>query len=164
MITACDSKVEFQSQRVERSSMFVVATPVEVVFPLFGPVKEKLWAAGWNPEIIYSVTQYVEERMVFKTVSRYGESEPYIWMISKYRPQDFLIEYTVSTSNRIWVITVQCQPDESETKVKVSYSFTGLTPEGNRINEIAIEEMYAHNLNDWQEAINHYLQTGSQKP
>jgi hypothetical protein len=162
MVAACDNKIDFKSQRIERSSAFKVKATVEIVFPLFGPIKEKLWAAGWNPEIIYSTTQDVEERMVFKTVSSYREPEPYIWMISQYQPDKYLIAYTVSTSNRIWIVTVQCESEEDKTKVMVTYSYTGLTPEGNRINEIALKEMYEHNLTDWQEAINYYLETGSQ--
>jgi hypothetical protein len=164
MVVGCGGKIDFHAQRIQRSSTFKVKAPVEIVFPLFGPIKEKLWATGWSPEIIYSVTNDVEQHMIFKTPSRYGEPESYIWVISQYQPESFLIEYTVSTSNRIWVITVQCQPNENETKVTVTYSYTGLTPEGNRINEIALKEMYSHNLSDWQEAINYYLETGGQKP
>lgn len=162
MRTVFEPQAEFKSKRVQRFAVFKVNAPVQIVFPLFGPMKEKLWAAGWEPEIIYSTTNDVEEHMVFKTNSGHGESEPYLWVINQYKPEEYLVEYMVSTSVRIWFITVYCEPAEASTKVKVTYSYTGLTPEGNRLNEIAIEKMYARNLTDWEEAINHYLKTGKQ--
>lgn len=162
MIKDFDTQIEFKSQRVQRFAEFTVYAPVQVAFPLFGPIKEKLWAPGWEPEIIYSTTHDVEEHMVFKTNPSPEETEPYLWVINQYKPEAYFVAYTVSTSQRIWFITVCCEPAEAETKVKVSYSYTGLTPEGDRLNEIAIEKMVARNLTDWQEAINHYIKTGKQ--
>jgi len=162
MVIGFDAKVEFKSQRVERTATFTVNASVQVTFSLFGPMKEKLWAPGWEPEIIYSTTNDVEEHMIFKTNPNHGEAEHYLWVINQYKPEKFLVEYIVSNSERIWFITVHCEPAETETKVKVTYSYTGLTLEGNRLNEIAIEKMYACNLSDWKEAINYYLNTGKQ--
>jgi hypothetical protein len=40
------------------------------------------------------------------------------------------------------------------------YTYTGLTEHGNAINKLALGMMYRRNLKDWEEAINHYLETG----
>jgi hypothetical protein len=162
MIAVCDSKVDFKAERVERTATFTVNAPVDVAFPLFGPIKEKLWASGWEPEIVYSITNDVELQMIFKTKSSLGEPESYLWVINQYRPDEFLVEYTVSTTQRIWFITVKCDPEDAFTQVTVTYSYTGLTEEGNQLNRTALERMYAHNLTDWAEAINFYLKTGKQ--
>ena len=51
---------------------------------------------------------------------------------------------------------------EEKTNVTVTYTYTGLTDEGNRKNKLAIEKIYANNLKDWEKAINRYLETGQQ--
>jgi hypothetical protein len=34
---------------------------------------------------------------------------------------------------------------------------------GNAINEKALQVMYTHDLKDWEDAINHYLETGEKQ-
>jgi hypothetical protein len=153
----------FKAERVQKSASFVVNAVVEKAFPLFGPVREKEWAAGWEPQIIYSTDPLIEEHMVFKTKGAHKNEEEYLWTMTQFKPQDYFIEYTVSTANRIWFISVKCAPDGETTRVTVTYSYTGLTELGNQLNRAAIDKMYAHNLRDWEEAINFYLATGKQK-
>jgi hypothetical protein len=153
--------VEAQSERITRSAVFTAIGKIETVFPLFGPIREKDWAEGWNPEVLYRTRNdiLVEEHMIFQTSGHAGEGK-YTWVITQYQPEKYLIEYTVSTSERIWFIRVACRETGSNTEVKVSYTYTGLTDEGNRKNEQAINRMFAHDLKDWEEAINYYLKTG----
>ena len=49
------------------------------VFPLFDPLGEKQWAAGWEPEIIYPTSGEVEVGMVFTTGSH--DEVQAIWTI-----------------------------------------------------------------------------------
>jgi Polyketide cyclase / dehydrase and lipid transport. len=151
-----------KAERIQRTASFIVNTSIEKAFPLFGPVREKEWATGWEPEIIYSSHPEVEEHMIFKTKATTKEEDFYLWTLTQYRPKEYLVAYTVSTSLRIWFITVACADQNQNTKVTVTYSYTGLTEEGNRLNKLAIEKMYAQNLKDWEEAINYYLKTGKQ--
>lgn len=143
--------LDFKSRRVEQTASFTLQASVEVAFPLFGPMKERLWAPGWNPEIVYSTTHEVEEQMVFRTTAAYGEPEPYTWVITQYRPDDYFVVYTVFTTQRIWFISVRCVPNGAKTNVTVTYSYTGLSSNGNELNEIALQQMFEHNLTDWQE-------------
>jgi hypothetical protein len=49
------------------------------------------WAEGWNPEIVFSESDSIEEKMVFKTKS-HGHGEPnYTWTVSKYSPKQSII-------------------------------------------------------------------------
>lgn len=156
----------FTSQRISRTSTITLDAPLREVFPLFGPIREKEWATGWVPQILYSTSELVEERMVFKTQSHHGHGEPdYIWTISKYLPDQALIEYTVFTPERLWWITIQCSEDKPDhtMRAEITYTYTGLTNLGNSINERALQAMYAHDLKDWEEAINHYLKTGERR-
>jgi hypothetical protein len=153
---------DYKATRIQRSATFQVQTSVENAFPLFGPIREKEWAAGWDPEIIYSLSSEVEEHMVFRTKASMSDAASYLWIITTYRPDDNLIEYTVSTPKRIWFINVKCRPNNLKTDVTVTYTFTGLTEEGHNVNQLAMEKMYANNLKDWEEEINFYLSTGKQ--
>ncbi len=157
-----DISDNFVSKRLAKTSTITLKAPLEKVFPLFGPIKEKEWADGWNPKIIYSTTNIVDEHMVFRIKSHaHGESS-YMWMVTKYLPHQSLIEYTVFTEERVWNITVQCHENTNTqmTDAEITYTFTGLTETGNAINEKALEHMYSKDLKDWEEAINYYLKTG----
>ena len=153
---------EFKPERIQRSASFTIHGKIENVFPLFGPIREKEWAEGWDPEILYrSGNVLVEEHMIFQTHAHPDEGK-YTWVITQYQPEKYLIEYTVSTHERIWFIRVSCQDRKETTEVTVSYTYTSLTAEGNQKNEQALKRMYAQNLKDWEEAINYYLKTGKQ--
>ncbi len=165
IMIACKEKKQeknFRPERISKTASFTVRDSIDKAFPLFGPIREKEWAAGWEPEIIFSESPEVEERMMFKTSSSHHDEE-FIWTITQFRPQDYLIEYTVSAAERIWFIRVQCQPTETHTtKVTVSYTYTGLSLPGNIKNKEALDKMFAHNLIDWEQSINYYLLTGEQ--
>lgn len=153
----------FKAERVQKSAMFTVNAPIEKSFPLFGPIREKEWAAGWEPQLIYSTNPEVEEHMIFKTSGKHHGENEYVWVVTQFKPKDFFVEYTVSTSNRIWFITVKCEAAGKNTNVTVTYSYTGLNEQGNQLNKAALDRMYAHNLQDWEEAINYYLAKGKRK-
>ena len=61
-----------------------------------------------------------------------------------------------------WWITIQCRESVAgeTTQAEITYTYTGLTEHGNAINKLALEMMYRRDLKDWEEAINHYLETG----
>jgi hypothetical protein len=151
----------FTAERVSKSATIMLEGHIERVFPLFGPVKERKWAGGWNPVMLYPASGEVEEGMVFTTQGHGHGETVFAWIVSKYQAENHLTEYIVSTANRYWVITIRCIASSvAQTKATVSYTYTGLTPLGNEINKDAIEKMYERNLRDWEEAINHYLKTG----
>ena len=152
---------DFQAERVSKTATITLEENMDRVFPLFGPVEEKKWAEGWNPEILYPASAQIGEGMVFTTQGHGHGEDTFAWIVSKYQPENHLIEYTVSTPNRYWTINIQCQPlSDGQTKATISYTYTGLTALGNQINRHAIEKMYEKNLKDWEDAINHYLKTG----
>jgi hypothetical protein len=152
----------FKSQRVSRTSVITLQAPLERVFPLFGPVREQEWAAGWEPELLYPASGSVEEHMVFRTRSHHGHEPDCTWTVSRYHPGQAFIEYTVFAPERLWRIAVQCREESGgeATGAVITYTYTGLTENGNAINGRALEKMYHRDLKDWEEAINHYLKTG----
>jgi hypothetical protein len=148
--------------RISKCATITLNGAIEKIFPLFGPIMEKEWAEGWDPEIIYSKSGLAEEHMIFRTKAHHPPEAYYTWVITQFNPGRHQIEYTVSTDNRIWFIRVECMPDASKTMARVCYTYTSLTAAGHDLNRQALEEMYAHDLKDWEEAINYYLKTGKQ--
>ncbi len=148
------------AERISRSAEIILNDRIDKVFPLFGPVREMDWEYGWNPEIVYTNDRLVEKGMIFKSPARFEGEQPYVWVITQYRPSEYLIEYTVSSSDRVWFIQVGCEPIGTKTKANVSYTFTALNEHGAELNRIALEQMYSSNLKDWEEALNYYLKTG----
>lgn len=160
MMMACDlskETKEFTSRRISNSSTIKLDGSIEDVFPLFGPIREMDWEPTWKPEIIFPQNKEVEEHMVFRTIGRFEAEALYTWIISQYYPSNYLIEYTVSTLNRIWTIRITCQPEEKETLATITYTYTSLSERGSELNALALEKIYEHKLEDWREAINSYL-------
>jgi hypothetical protein len=154
-------KTVFQSSRISRHAAITLNDSVDKVFPLFGPIREREWCEGWDPQILFSTTNLVEEHMVFRTKGRFAQEEFYHWVITQYDPVHHHIEYTVSTQNRIWFIRVQCKAHGKQSMATVSYTFTSLNALGTELNAIALKKMFECELQDWEEAINYYLQTGT---
>lgn len=150
----------FVSERVSKTATIEIQAPVKTVFPFFGPIKEKDWAYGWDPQRIYPEDATMEEYMIFRSKSSNAHESHFTWMVTKLDAAAHLIEYTVSTPNRIWTIRVQCQSQLSATMVTVTYTYTGLSELGNELNRKALAQMYTEDLKDWERALNHYLQTG----
>jgi hypothetical protein len=154
-------KTAFRSSRISRHATITLNDSIEKVFPLFGPIRERDWCVGWDPEISFSTTNLVEEHMVFRTKAGFAQEDFYHWGITQYDPQHHRIEYTVSTQNRIWFIRVQCKAHGKQSMATVSYTFTSLNTLGTELNAIALKKMFERELEDWAEAINYYLQTGT---
>ncbi|RPI79605.1 MAG: hypothetical protein EHM45_02225 [Desulfobacteraceae bacterium] len=153
----------FKAKRISRTSIIQLNGPLDKVFPLFGAIREKEWAEGWDPRMVYSTTQLLEEHMVFQTATEYpGEESNKTWVVSKYAPEQAYIEYTVFTSVRVYWVAIQCRenPGARTTQAEVVYTFTGLNAAGNFLIEKALNEMFIHDLKDWEKAINYYLETG----
>jgi hypothetical protein len=147
-------------ERIARSATIVLDDSIEKVFPLFGPIREGDWADGWQPEILFGKSQ-AEERMIFRTRSRFDDEDFYIWVITKFSPDLHLIEYTVSAKERVWFITIECtQLDTNKTKAIITYTYTGMTEEAIKKNRESLERIFAEGLSDWQESLNYYLRTG----
>jgi len=158
--------MSFEPKRISRTATIMVNAPLQEAFELFGPIREKDWADGWDPQPIDPAGDLVQERMVFTTQSHSGQEEPEdVWIVSAYSVGDGFIEYTVFAHDRVWWIEVVCEeaaPGET-TRAEITYTYLGLTDRGNSLNHESLELMFAHDLRDWEEAVNHFLATGERK-
>ena len=151
----------FNSEKVSRTATIITNGNIQKVFLLFGAFEERKWAKGWNPKLIYPSKEKIEEGTTFSTEGHGEEEKEYLWIVSKFEPEKYLIQYLVSTENRYWTITIRCNSVSNiQTKATITYTFIGLNKLGNNINSQSLQKMYANNLIDWQEAINDYFDKG----
>lgn len=150
----------FQAENISKSAKIHLNATVHEVFPLFGPFEERKWADGWNPTLLFPENEEVIEGATFTTEGNRLEGQ-YTWRINQYHPEHHHIQYFVFTPNRHWTIDIRCEATDSySSSATIEFSFTGLNPDGNQMNEQALEEMYEVDLKDWEKAINYYLSTG----
>ncbi|MBI1767734.1 MAG: hypothetical protein HYR67_05115, partial [Bacteroidetes bacterium] len=99
----------FTAQRISKTATINVNGDVRIIFPLFGAFEERKWADGWSPTLIYPATEIMAEGTTFKT-SGHGHGHinneaEFLWRVSKFEPEKYLVQYLVSTENRYWTIT-----------------------------------------------------------
>ncbi|HYP40588.1 MAG TPA: hypothetical protein VEX13_09540, partial [Chloroflexia bacterium] len=97
---------QFEANHVERRATITLVAPPDKVFPLFEPVGEKAWAAGWDPRFVYPQNEEAGEGAVFKVEAKSGPDT--IWVISRYDREHNAIEYlTVKPDTRVGRIHVE---------------------------------------------------------
>ncbi len=150
--------MNFKAEKVSQTAEIILNEKIKIVFPLFSAFEERKWSKEWSPVLIYPDKEIIEEGTTFKTAGHGHDEAEFIWRVTKYEPDKFLIQYLATTENRYWTITIKCGSiSESKTSAEITYSYIGLNEKGNKLNRYSIEKMYNYNLKDWEEEINNYL-------
>ena len=137
------TRSSFVARHVEKSATITVHGDIDTVWPLFDPINERKWAAGWDPEILHPQDGAVQEGMVFRTQG------DLVWIISRCDAERRRVTYTVSHPEKVHTIDVQCtKHGDSYTDATITYRYVGLTEHGNELAEMAAEEMFASDLRD----------------
>jgi hypothetical protein len=147
-------------RRVTRShTQTINGTPADI-FPLYCPVKEALWCEGWDPQVVYTDTGVAEPDCVFVTAD--GESEA-VWYVTRQDPARGRVEMIKHTPGMTMVkLRIALEPVSAETtRVTISYSYTSLSPAGDKVLEAFTAECYQTMIAAWETAMNHYLETGT---
>lgn len=154
---------DFVAQSLTETGGFTLAAPMDRVFPLFGPVREREWAVGWNPTLIYPTDREVAEGMVFTV----GENEGLAyWVVTQYDPAMHTVAYVnVTPGHVVNRILVRCRAaGANETEVSVAYAHTALGESGNRWIVTLTPSSYAAKMQHWQQAITYALKHGHPMP
>ena len=130
------------------------------VFPLLCPIREKEWLDGWDCKMIHSHSGLIEQDCVFTTV-QHGNQET-IWYVTQYDHQRNSIEFLrVTPHENIVKINILCEGiGEKQTKVQITYQYSGLSSDQNSYIETDLEKDFESSMIWWEKAINHYLSTG----
>ena len=161
---------DFVGYRARNTGSFHVDSPVETVFPLFGPAEEARWAPGWQPHWLFPERSIAESHTpergwVFKTSRRSPEER--VWFVEKFDPVGHQAVYRVHwPGHMIYRIEVTSVPSEnpksrkSGTLTTVAYDFIGVSEGGNREvrKKTAHPKEYAREMKRWARFITHCLQ------
>ena len=150
----------FEAKRITRCYRQTINALPGVVFPLLCPVREAEWLDGWQYEMIYSESGLAEEGCVFSTQSD-GEPDT-VWVISRHEKENHLIEFTRFTpGSRTCVLKVTVTPkDETVSNVDISYTYTGISVDGNAWLDNFTEDTFLNAMKFWERSMNHFLETG----
>ena len=125
-------------------------------FPLFTPEGERLWIADWNPHHFYPSNGETLVGMVFTT--GHGDETTY-WTLADLDGEGYAVRYIrVTPASRSVIVEVKCEDvSETETKVRVRYTLTGLSDAGNAAIA-AFLDGYVAMVEDWRVKILAYLE------
>jgi hypothetical protein len=165
VLAAMLASMESNTQRPEsapdqalRPATIVLNGDIATVFPLFGPIEEKKWSRGWDPQIVAGGASLQDT--VF-TYSHDGLTAT--WIVTEWDESRHRVTYAVFVpENRAMTIRIACTPEGAKTRATVTYTFTALSQAGNNALHDFEQQDFSQRILHWQKAIDHYLKTGTQ--
>lgn len=151
----------FTARHVERTHAIRLHAAPRAVFPLFSPLGERHWAAGWDPRILHPSTGEPEIGLVFTT--RHADDPENIWTIAALDAEQQRIEYVrVAPGEQLIRLAVRCADrGDGTTEARVTYACTALSERGNAHVAAYTDEHHRQRLAGWERAINDYLRAGA---
>jgi hypothetical protein len=156
LLGASTSPDAMSAQPMSRSAAFHLDAPCPKVFPFFTAEGEKQWAEGWNPEMLSGNT---ERGSVFRT--RHPDGRETTWIVTRYDPVGFKASYArLAAGSNMGLVDVACAPEESGSRIQVTYTLTGLNAAGDAyVREFLSPSHYEGMIEEWSEALRAALQT-----
>lgn len=150
--------MDFQATRVTHEYTQANCAPPETVFPLLCPVREADWVPGWRYRLIYSQSGFADLGCMFSTEENGREIT---WIVTEYDPAALRIAFVwINPGVLATQIQISLEPSADNTKARIRYTYTALSPEGNREVERYDANWFRQKMQGWEAAINHYLLTG----
>ena len=135
---------------LSRTQSFELPLACAQALPLFTAPGERLWAPGWEPEMLSGGTG---RGSVFRT--RSGERET-VWIVAEYAPEQGRASYArIAQGSNMGMVDVRCRALEARrSEISVNYTLTGLTPEGRAfVQGFLAPDAYADFIKEWRTAI-----------
>lgn len=149
--------VHSSGKRAQSVQTIGISAPLEKVFPLLCPEREKEWLDGWAYNMIFSDTGFAEDGCVFTTGPQ-GKNT--VWVVSVYDPDAGRIEFTrfhIDLAVDRLALRVYSTTNTSS-EIEVSYTVTSLS-EGS--NDYA-EQLCKTHEQKWRfvgKALDHFVRT-----
>jgi len=150
------SKPEPAPLHVSNTFEFDVNQPQELVAPLFGADRERVWADGWNPQFIYPQPAVDQQGSVFQVMHGSHKST---WINTIFEPAKGHIQYAYFVPDAMAVlIDIHLSPAQnSGTHVQVRHERTSLSGELN--DHIRKQgEQDARSAEEWRTSIEGYFE------
>jgi hypothetical protein len=147
-------------KRISHSYTQLNTAPSDKVFPLLCPVREAEWVPGWKFRLLHSSSGFAELGCVFTTPN--DDSSETTWIVTHYDPPRNVAFTWVWPGMIATRLTIQLSPtDNRHTGSQISYEYTALTEAGERRLQSYDDVWFASKMTEWEQAINHFLQTGN---
>jgi hypothetical protein len=144
--------------RVTRSYTQTLDGAPDQVFPLLCPVREAEWVNGWHPRLVVSETGVAELDCVFVTAA--GPQEA-IWVVTDHDPETHHLEILkLIPGIVVGKIVIQLAASGQGSTADISYTFTSLGPDGDRVVREFTQEHFDEFMITWETELNHFLATG----
>lgn len=148
--------------RATRTQRLRLRASPEKVFPLFCPVRETEWADGWSPDLVISACGVTERDCVFIASHKQATA---IWYVTRHEPEHWFVEMLKITPGvTACRLIIQLGKEGAGCIADVTYTHTSLGPAGDELVAAFTEEHYRKFMQDWEEALNHFLTTGRLLP
>lgn len=145
---------------LSQTRSFRLDASCERVFPLFTPVGERAWAAGWNPEMLSGG----EERgSVFRTLAHEAET---LWIVADYQPDHGRVSYArLKLGSNFGLVDVQCRGVGDASEIEVRYTLTGVSPAGEAfVREFLADDHFGAFIAEWKRDIDTVLSSSDSAP
>ncbi len=144
---------------VSHTHRFETAAPIDEVFPLFSPEGEKHWVPGWDYENVMGTTDLCED-YVFKTTSHNHGAADAVWIVKRHEPDDGLVEFIkVEPEQKVGIVKVCCTAlAPQRTQVEVTYTYTALSPAGERFVAGFDRAAYTAFIGEWEMLLSSYFE------
>jgi hypothetical protein len=153
-------KIEKPARVCRTWTQHIKASP-DKVFPRLCPVRECDWIQDWSPSTVIAETGLAELDCVFTTSDKGREA---IWVFTEWDPANWHVELIkVTPGITVGKITIRLTAEATGTAANITYMHTALSEEGRRFVESFTEEFYATFMREWEETMNHYLETGAMR-
>lgn len=134
--------------------------PIDKVFPLLCPVREKDWLDGWDYKMIHSKSGLIEKDCVF-TTPHHGALDT-VWQVTQHDPLRFRIEFLRVTpgENVVKIQIALFEKGPESTEARITYKYTALSDAQNKFLKEELESQFKSSMEWWEKAINYYLKNG----
>ena len=144
--------------RVTRSYIQTLNARPDQVFPLLCPVREAEWVNGWHPRLVVTGSGLAEPDCVFVTAA--GPQEA-IWMITHHDPAKHHLEIIkLIPGIVVGKIVIRLESAAGGSTATISYAFTSLGPDGDRVVSEFTQEHFDEFMLTWETELNHFIATG----
>jgi hypothetical protein len=152
-------RIDMDSRSVSYTAEFKINQTIQSIFPLFSPEGERLWVPGWKYENIMGTT-HLQEDDVFMTKSHDHAANEAIWIVKKYDPKAYRVQYyKIEPKEKVGIVTVKCNRiDPLSTKVEITYKYIGLSDNGNLFIEHFTKKDYEDFIEEWKNLLETYFQ------
>ena len=118
-----------KTQEYKRTFSF----PPEKVFPQFCPSRELDWIEGWDCDLVYTSTGYVEDDCIFTTPET-NALGPGLWIFTRYEPDQRLELVRIIGSSVVIHFRINLVDNNDGTSTGLWHlTFTALNESGNEI-------------------------------